>query len=62
MGRFKPQTHNMKNTESRNAQAQLIRKTRLLGFKVIQLFGGDYTPDGYRYLCGRYYTNKPKGA
>jgi len=50
----------MKNTEGRNEQARLIRLHRKNGAKVIQLWAGDYLPDGFRYLCGRTYTNAPK--
>ena len=52
----------MKNTIGRNEQARIIRLHRKNGFKVIQLWAGDYLPWGFRYLCGRTYTNAPKGS
>lgn len=50
----------VKNTESRNEQARLIRIARAQGFKVI--YCPAHLPVGFRYLCGDFYTNAPKGA
>lgn len=52
-----------KHTESRQAQASIIRKHRKAGFKVI-VCASYCNPEGkagFRYLCGRYHTSAPKG-
>jgi len=47
------------NQEGRDLVAKWIRQDRRDGYKVKAFLGGQYIPNGFRYLAARFFTTSP---